>query len=355
MTWVRDRSLFHFAAGLALVLASYSPAAAQIPTCQKCTLSVQHVMTIDGAITELDAYPILVTANRAGKFVVLEGNGLPSVYGKNGRFVRLLGKKGRGPGELTYASWIDAEIDDSLRVIDIDRIVVFDSALRPVRTIVGPTARFAWHAAFLRPTAYVSQSSVQDSRDLTRTMPLVVRSDSGRTLLSIEIPKINGQKTFIALGRKLADDRAFWLSETVVQDLLGYRITAMTDAGKRTVTFSQSRAWWINADFDREPVAALSKVHAIRQVDAHQLAVLIASPIKEWRSVVVNPRNMEGDRDRYETIIELLDTRTGGLIGSAHLPGYPVSLLSESRAAVYREDADGVPRVEIVRFSPGRE
>jgi hypothetical protein len=105
--------------------------------------------------------------------------------------------------------------------------------------------------------------------------------------------------------------------------------------------------------FDRDPVAALSRVIFVRQMDANHLAVMIANPIKDWRSIAVSPTNMSNDRDRYETLIEVLDTKTGMLVGSATTPGFPISLLPDRRAAVYRESEDGTPRIEILRYSAG--
>lgn len=337
---------------VALALGASSSAVGQSSGCSACALSITRVATIDGTSAELGTFPTLVTSDRSGNLLVLETARIPSVFDRTGAFLRQLARNGKGPGELTYPSWLDAEIDDSIRVLDVDRVVVYNSALRPIRTIIGPTVRLAWHAAFLSAGVYVAQTRVQDSHDVTRTVPLEVRTDSGRILSRIEIPKINGQKVFLEVARKVNDPQGFWLAEWTTKDLLGYRVAAMTVDGKRTQTFEQSRAWWVSADFASEPQAALSSVKAIRQINSRHLAVLIAHPTPRWRGVVVNPRTSEGDRDRYQTYIEVLDGNTGRLLGSALVPGYPLSLLSESRAAIYREAADGTPSVEIVRFSP---
>ncbi len=336
----------------ALTFALATSASAQPPVCTRCTLSLSTSVILDDAAGGLRGAPTLVSATRAGQFIVTEdANTPPAVFGSDGRFIGRLGREGRGPGELTFAGWVDSELDDSIRVIDVDRVVVFNKELRPIRTVVGKASLFVWTAAFLRRGVYVSQSRMQDSRDLTRTVPLVVRSDSGRELARIEVPKLNGQKTFVKLARKLDDSRAFWMTESVVKELSGYRVVAMSEAGIRQRSFLQPRSWWVSADFDRNEVAALSRVMFIRQMDTHHLAVLIAQPIKDWRSVVVSPTNMLNDRDRYQTVIELLDARTGALIGAATTSGFPISLLPDRRAAVYREAADGTPRIEILQFA----
>jgi hypothetical protein len=321
----------------------------------QCTLAVTSRVTLDTDAATLSGMPMVVSANRAGALIVVESNkAVPAVFRGTGEFVGRLGREGRGPGELSMASWADGEIDEYLRVVDVDRIVVFDRALRPQKTVVaayGRTPISVWTAAVLRPDAYVAQSSEQDTRDPTRTVPLVVRSDSGRVLAEIQIPKIDGQKTLVKVARKLGDPRAFWLSETIVKSMSGYRVTAMSEAGVRQAAFPQQRGWWITADFDREPVAALSRVRFLRQMDAVRLAVMITQPRKDWRSVPVSRSDFSRDKERYETVIEVLDVRTGELLGCAAMAGFPISLLPERRAAVYLEDGDGNPRIDIVEFA----
>ena len=171
----------------------------------QATVSVpltEGVVRLDVETSALGRLPDQVVAMRDGRFVLLETGRLPSIFSAHGDFMGALGRTGKGPGELTAPTWIDADIDDSLRVVDVDRVVVFDRNLRPVRTIIGSRGQLIWHAAFVRSNAYVSQSRAQDSRDLTRTVPIVLRTDSGRVLSTIQVPKINGHKTFIALSRK---------------------------------------------------------------------------------------------------------------------------------------------------------
>jgi hypothetical protein len=160
-----------------------------------------------------------------------------------------------------------------------------------------------------------------------------------------------------SLPRLNTHDYTRYISTTRLTTALDQRWVSRHEVSDRGVRLSNvllQREWWVEADFDREPLAALSKVQWVRQVDAQRIAVLIATPIADWRRVPVNPKNMEGDKNRYETVIELLDVPSGRLLGSARIAGFPLSLLSGSRAAVYREAEDGTPRVEIHRFALGK-
>lgn len=305
---------------------------------------------LDVETSALGRQPDQVVALRDGRFVLLELGRLPSVFSARGDFVGTLGRKGKGPGELTAPSWLDADIDDSLRAVDVDRVVVFDPKLRPVRTIIGSGAQLIWHAAFIRSNAYASQSRVQDSRDLTRTVPIVLRNDSGRVLSTIQVPKINAHKTFIALARTLDDPRAIWLAEWTTDALKGYRLSILKDTGRRLRTLPFERDWWIGSDFKANPVTAISTIKEVRQIDGRTIAVLIAHPRPGWEKVAVDPRTMEGDVDRYETVVELVDVPSGRLTRSATFPGYPISLLDGARVATYHEAADGTPAVLIERL-----
>jgi len=334
-----------FATLVWLVVASPTKAFAQAVT----SAQVAHLQVrLDVETSALGGMPYRIVSTRDGQIVLLEGGRLPSVFSARGDFVGTLGKQGKGPGELTFATWIDADIDDSLRVVDVDRVVVFDRKSRPVRTIIGSRGQTIWHAAFIRSNAYVSQSRMQDSRDLTRTVPIVLRIDSGRVLSTIQVPKINGYKTFIALSRKIDDPRAFWLAEWTTEGLNGYRLSVLNESGRRLRTLHFERDWWRRSDFKANPVAAISKIKEIRQIDGRTIAVLIAHPKQGWEKVAVDPRTMEGDVDRYETVVELVDLPSGKLTGSATFAGYPISLLDGARVAIYNESGDGTPDVSIV-------
>lgn len=98
------------------------------------------------------------------------------------------------------------------------------------------------------------------------------------------------------------------------------------------------------------PVAAASKIKEVRQIDGRTIAVLIEHPKPVWEKVAVDPRTMEGDVDRNETVVELVDVPSGRLTRSATFPGYPISLLDGARVATYHEAADGTPAVLIERL-----
>jgi hypothetical protein len=309
-----------------------------------------NALRLDVDASALGGIPLRVVSARGGEILVLEEGRLPSIFSTRGNFVGTLGKQGKGPGELTFPTWIDTELDDSVRVLDVDRMVVFDERLRPAHTIVGPRGQLIWHAAFLRRNAFASQSSVQDSRDLTRPVPIVVRSDSGRVLSTIEVPKIDGQKTFISLARALDDPRGFWLAEWTTDRQKGYRLALLDETGRRLRSLVLSRDWWVNSDFKANPAAAITKVRAIRQIDVRTIVVIIAHPRPGWEQMPVDPRTMAGDYGRYLTVVEIVDARTGKLERSETLAGYPISIVDHARIALYLESDDGTPAVSLERI-----
>ena len=59
---------------------------------------------------------------------------------------------------------------------------------------------------------------------------------------------------------------------------------------------------------------------------------------------------MEGDYRRYVTVVESVDARTGKLERTETLAGYPISMIDDSRLAIYSERDDGTPSVSIKRI-----
>ena len=96
---------------------------------------------------------------------------------------------------------------------------------------------------------------------------------------------------------------------------------------------------------------ASSFVRDVRQVDRRTLAVLSATPRRDWRSIPLYTLTGEGLWQRLDTVVELVSIQTGAVIASGRLAGAPISFASGTTVATYREDADGFPTLTISRFS----
>jgi hypothetical protein len=53
----------------------------------------------------------------------------------------------------------------------------------------------------------------------------------------------------------------------------------------------------------------------------------------------------------FDSVVEVIDSRTGDLITSVRFPDAAITLLDDLQLVVYREDQDGVPRLMMFRLS----
>jgi hypothetical protein len=130
--------------------------------------------------------------------------------------------------------------------------------------------------------------------------------------------------------------------------LPGYRIVHLNDNQSREVRIHRSPEWWQTRERRFE---AASFVRDVRQVDRRTLAVLSATPRRDWRSLPRDTVTGEGIWQRLDTVVELIDLQTRTVIATGRLAGAPVSFASESTVATYLEDGEGYPTLTISRFS----
>jgi hypothetical protein len=71
---------------------------------------------------------------RDGRILVAQTNAGLAEFGPNGRYLRTVGRKGPGPGEFTFMSRLGWKAD-TLWAVDMNRLNLFDSDLRFVRTV----------------------------------------------------------------------------------------------------------------------------------------------------------------------------------------------------------------------------
>lgn len=129
-------------------------------TCQSCGQVVPGVkiadQSRDGALRGLPRN--LIQDHRGRFFVINQGGGAPQVFDGTGRFIRLLGSEGDGPGEFRHAGAVVPLLDGGVAVYDLrqSRLSVFDAELkyRRSRATVLRTADAAlWKGDTLMVTA----------------------------------------------------------------------------------------------------------------------------------------------------------------------------------------------------------
>jgi hypothetical protein len=342
------RSGFNAARATMIILAQ-SWWIAPFQRCEPCELKFEQQVLINGRIEQaFDAMPRRVILNDHQYVVVLDARRTPpKVFDTSGQFIRQLGGSGRGPGETVRAAWLDWSLDDSVRVYEAGRVIAFDSELKAGRTTTDRNPQSPRYLTPLAPGVHALISARYATMEAIAN-PIVIRTDSGATLATIPVPRIDGRLTSTVFTRDLASPRRLWMVEYQEFAMSGYRIVRLNENQSREVRVHRSPDWWQKRSRRYE---AASLVRDVRQVDSRTLAVLSATPRRDWRSIPYDTLTNEGYWERLDTVVELIDIQTRAIIASGRLAGAPISFASESAVATYREDAEGYPKLVISRFS----
>jgi hypothetical protein len=152
-------------------------------------------------------------------------------------------------------------------------------------------------------------------------------------------------------------DAFWWLMSTE------YHMELWGVDGKRRLTIERKAPWWVDPvggkvapdqaqAFGR--VAAkhpMSSLNDLRVDDQEHLWVIARVPRRELPPSDTARNSAEGPLnhpyDRYDTMLEIFDARTGKLLVSERISGYLSHLLGKGHVAKLVDDEDGRPIVEI--------
>jgi hypothetical protein len=183
-----------------------------------------------------------------------------------------------------------------------------------------------------------------------------VRTDSGRIVREISVPRLNEGLTRVLFSPDLADERFMWLVEFQERTFPGYQVVHLDESGRRQVIFSWKPSWW----HERDPRAPLvsrtawpvpnSLLLDVRLIGRDTLAVLGSTPRADWRAVPFDTVSGEGYWDRFDSALDVIDLRRRIVLGSTRVPGAPVSIASDNAVVTSSVDQDGYPSISVFRF-----
>jgi hypothetical protein len=346
---------------LLVALAVQDPRLTEVPDlqpCLNCALPARRLFRIGEQVDAiLPGRPRVVAQDRRGRIYVLNirRGGVhdpPAVYDSLGKYLGPLGRRGQGPGETTRAYWIDAGFDDTVRVFEPNRIVTFSKDLTHIRTrteqhpVPGIRHIVVWPNGSYYAIGY---EGIMPGR---RTAAIHRRSSDG-TRWEV-VPEVERRDLF-GPSRVLRSSRTktsglFWIAQFSASAGLGYDLLQV-DTTLRVVSALRRRPrWWQSSAPSQNPILdASSRVADLRDLGNGVVAVLIAQPRDDWRTVPVDRRYYTGWWNQYTTLVEVVDTRKLILLGVARFPGYPMRILSDTRIASYVEE-DDVPLLDVWRI-----
>lgn len=272
------------------------------------------------------------------------------VFDRDGRFLRVVGRPGHGPGEFAGIGSFHVGPGDSLFVFDNQqsRLSVLSPEGEFVRSLsvpispevtnfVAPDGRFLIGRSFGMPEL--------------GPHPLHLFDREGRRLRSFgnfsgeARPDVPG---FLSRSLAPASGTRIWSGHSIAYVL--DRIDL--DSGRRDLVIRRQARWFpprLEPLRDRGTIRPDPGIRDIQEDEAGRLWVLLAIPDPEWRTVYrpAGPGDTHGsvtDLQRfYDTRIEVLDPVRGTLIAALEMPEL-VEDFSGPREIGAVLDTDGVPR-----------
>ena len=369
--WIRDRmrSGWLGAASLLCVSMAVMPlprAEAQVtsipgtPTCDRCELRATRRLTL--GTDEHDAVlmdaPATVAKDSRSIYYVAQRTTPPLVFDSSGRFLRPVGRKGKGPGEVEDALAVVIGPGDSLHVIEFfgGRRSVFSPSGTFVRVI--PSRGNVGNAVML-PNGDMAidrgfYEAFRDGEPLQIVGPGGEASSpfGGNTPVS---PQGDQQRLIRQLGVARTGD--IWAAH-----YKEYRFSLWRRDGSVVRHYERTNDFFrpddpfvVQPDHSTPP-----RVTSIHEDEAGLVwvTVQVSAPPAQWNEALGEPRSAPNGRTTYprqmrgrmyHTLIEVFDVRAGTLLVSRRFPFSVTDALGDGEYAAYRQDEDGVPYVDIWR------
>ena len=327
------------------------------PSCPRCAILETSLATLEVPPDTTDGFPIAVRVDSSGRFWVFRRGDIPALFDPRGRFLQVLGRSGRGPGEYENAYDLIQPNRDTLLVLDLNRRgTVLDTTLRPVGYVRLPMELHSPIIVSWPDTVIATGSVAYHSAD----GPLyhLAFDDRGASIVRQFKPRDQDIPEMVVLAwHELTDPRhgrfwSVWLHR--------YDLTWFSGNGRRLTAFERRPAWFpgqsgSNWDWKNEPPPPY--VADIEEDDEGLLWVFVHIAGPSWREAWPDlPRNVEvparqiDEGKLYQTMVEVIDPRHARVVTRKLIENFTVGLLPGRRAALYDEDDSGA-RIRVMQLS----
>lgn len=268
-----------------------------------------------------------------------------------GNEVRSLTRRGQGPREFVRIGVLESGPNDTLHVLGFDKISLFAPNGDFVRT--SPVPVLAGHGmTVLSDGSYVILGSGRGA-----SLPIHVISADGVELRTLAPPESlrntgRGGPTTIAAS---SEPGAFW-----VADRNGYEVHLMDVEGRVLRTIARDVDWfpeWTEwqAPFEDPP---LPRLFSVQEDHLGRLWVMLSVAATDFQPL---PGSLEsagaGANDpmgnpnpSFDTVIDVLDARTGELIATRRFSALIVEFLPRQHIAIPEIEPDGDQAFRIVQL-----
>jgi hypothetical protein len=285
------------------------------------------------------------------------------VFDSKGTFLRRFGRKGSGPGEYEFI-W-------SLVHGPGDTLFVFDSSLERI-TVIAPDGSVVHSAPLALPSladrpVYLGNGRFAVHARLPARQrdysPLHFTNLAGKVERSFggqAAPYRRDLQPYLGRRRIAAAANGVWSAHWA-----RYRIEQWDRNGQLRAVVEREADWFkpyaTSAPLPRtRDVPPAPRIRTFHEDSAGRLWVVVLVPGEKWRSGLGNNRVGPNGRTMieitdpasYENIlVEVLDLRSRTVLGSIRVPHNRAFVLDNGQLAIYREDAEGTPFMDILRLS----
>ena len=285
-----------------------------LDSCGKCQLTLTETLRLGKADDPSSVSTLAdVTIDSQGRFAVgsQSNPGEVLIYSPSGRFLKVVGRRGGGPGEFQGSVQPRFGPGDSLFALDIgtNRISVFDPELKYLRAITLPGRISSFTVG---PGAQLTVvSPVRGTADLNLVQ---IVSSQGEAIASFEAADPSESRGYGAGMRHLSvsADGRIW-----VMPFTDYSIRSYDSKGKPAAGYRASREW-LNTEGStptalrpgQPPPVSISTM----RVDRNGLVwVFAAVPDSDWERVLASGSQPKANQ-MYDTIVEVFHPNDGRLI-----------------------------------------
>jgi hypothetical protein len=332
--------------------------------CPKCKITDTVLATIS---TSKGGYvvgdqPLQVQVDGHGRYWVTTESQPTAIFDATGRYLRDVGRLGRGPGEFQRAAFM-TPMGDSILVHDLraSRFAILNADLREVQTI--PVTDRLIGLTWLGKRSFVGSGLVRTPEHggwqlhaITAALPAAVITksfglgDGSFTPGAFDVP----YQWNIASARG-----GFWTADQV-----RFRLASWTADGKVNRVLEREAEWFvpsesITAGGRAKPPTTF--VNGVAEDEAGLLWVFVKVPKQNWRELWRAPGATAPGRQEvrppidlnalWETRIEVIDPKAARLIATLTTPASFISAMPDRRSAWYVDTPSGDSEIRIMRLT----
>ena len=327
-------------------LAPVQPIREDFAACRGCIVQVGRLATLGTAKDrELPGDLATVARDRRGRFFVQSIHNRSNIfmYDRNGRFVKLIGRAGDGPGEFRRVR--------ELKVWG-DTLFASDAAVGRI-TYLSTDGKVLGTRSFIPGTDGIVRlraGLVAFGRNSTPSgagLPLHLIGD-GRTIIrsfgasDVTVHPSDHYSMFRSIAP--SSDTAVWAAA-----VNRYEITLWSPSGKALRTLTRSAPWfprWSDAGYREDISRPVPRLECVREDGKGNLIALLHIPRSDWKATTRRPPGempllADYERKKYvDTVVEVIRIADAKLIARRTIHDYLSCYLSSGENLYTSRNAD---------------